>query len=96
MKRADKLSAEDVTARLTAHPAWSLVDGKLRRTLTFPDFVRAFGFMSQVALYAERMNHHPEWRNVYDRVEIDLVTHDCGGISERDFALAAKIDALVS
>jgi 4a-hydroxytetrahydrobiopterin dehydratase len=96
MKRAEKLSADVVTARLAQRPLWSLAAGKLRRELAFPDFVRAFGFMSQVALHAERLNHHPEWRNVYGRVEIDLVTHDCGGISERDFELAAIIDALAS
>ena len=95
MKRAEKLSPDVVIERLTERPEWSLVDGKLHRSLTFPDFVRAFGFMSQVALHAERMNHHPEWRNVYGRVEIDLVTHDCDGISERDFTLAKAIDALV-
>lgn len=95
MKRAEKLSPEVVAARLRERPAWSLSEGKLHRSLVFPDFVRAFGFMSQVALHAERLNHHPEWRNVYGRVEIDLVTHDCAGISERDFALAAIIDTLV-
>ena len=94
MKRAEKLSADVVTDYLTARPLWSLAEGKLHRDLAFPDFVRAFGFMSQVALHAERLNHHPEWRNVYGRVEIELVTHDCGGISERDFALADIIDSL--
>ena len=61
----------------------------------FADFNQAFGFMSQVALLAETMGHHPEWSNVYNRVEIYLTTHDVGGISEHDFALAQKIDRLL-
>ncbi|MDH5171990.1 MAG: 4a-hydroxytetrahydrobiopterin dehydratase, partial [Gammaproteobacteria bacterium] len=60
----------------------------------FKDFVEAFGFMSRVALLAEAMNHHPEWSNVYNRVDIHLTSHDAGGISERDFTLANRIDRL--
>lgn len=67
---------------------WSLRDGKLYRRFDFPDFVAAFDFMSRVAPEAERMNHHPEWLNVYNRVEVWLVTHDAGGITELDFELA--------
>lgn len=89
-----KLSESEIEARLRAHPRWTLSDGKLRRTLSFPDFVRAFGFMTQVALAAERLDHHPEWSNVYGRVVIDLTTHDAGGLTERDFRLAAIIDEL--
>jgi 4a-hydroxytetrahydrobiopterin dehydratase len=94
MKKVEKLSDDAIAARLTERLAWTRVGDKLHRTLKFPDFVHAFGFMSQVALYAERLDHHPEWRNVYGRVDIDLTTHDAGGISERDFALAALIDGL--
>jgi 4a-hydroxytetrahydrobiopterin dehydratase len=61
----------------------------------FGSFVEAFGFMTKVALLAEKADHHPEWSNVYNRVEIRLSTHDCGGLSKRDMALAAKIDALI-
>ena len=93
MPRA-KLSNEQIQERLQALPGWSLKADKLHRELAFPDFVRAFGFMTRVALVAERMDHHPEWSNVYGRVVIDLTTHDAGGISERDFELARQVDAL--
>jgi len=72
--------------------AWSLHDGKLHKEFRFADFVAAFGFMTRVALISERMNHHPEWFNVYRTVRVDLTTHDVGGISERDFALARAMD----
>ena len=77
-----------------AEGEWTLKAGKLHRTFQFKDFVGAFGFMSQVALVAERMNHHPEWFNVYRTVRVDLTTHDAGGISELDFELAAAMEAL--
>ena len=89
-----KLTDAEVTAALAELGGWRREEDKLFREYRFADFVTAFAFMAGVALVAERMNHHPEWRNVYGRVEIDLVTHDCDGISERDFALAAKVDAL--
>ncbi len=73
---------------------WKLEDGKLRKVFEFDNFVSAFGFMTQVALLAERMNHHPEWFNVYRRVEIDLTTHEAGGVSECDFELAVEIQRL--
>jgi 4a-hydroxytetrahydrobiopterin dehydratase len=88
-----KLSDEEIRRRLAEHPAWKLAAGKLHRDLRFKDFVEAFAFMARVALLAERRNHHPEWFNVYNKVVIDLTTHDAGGISERDFALAQEIDA---
>lgn len=88
-----KLASEEVQQRLHALPDWQLLDGKLQRRFEFDDFVAAFGFMSRVALLAQQMNHHPEWSNVYNRVEIMLTTHDAGGISERDFQLAAAVDA---
>ena len=73
---------------------WQLRDNGIEREFRFRDFVEAFGFMTAVALSAERMNHHPEWSNVYNRVKIRLTTHDTGGVSERDYALAAEIDRL--
>jgi len=76
-------------------PGWSLVDGKLHRELVFADFNAAFGFMTRVALIAEAMGHHPEWRNVWNRVVIDLTTHDTGGLSNLDQQLAQRINALV-
>jgi 4a-hydroxytetrahydrobiopterin dehydratase len=75
-------------------PAWSLVNGKLHREFRFTDFVAAFGFMAQVALVAESMGHHPEWSNVWNRVTVDLTTHDTGGLSNLDLQLAQRIDAL--
>ena len=94
MSRPQKLSEEDVRARLSELSGWSLASGKLHRELQFDDFVRAFGFMSSVALVAEKMDHHPEWSNVYGRVVIDLQTHDAGGITELDFELAKAADRL--
>lgn len=76
-------------------PGWSLVDGKLHRELVFSDFNAAFGFMTRVALIAEAMGHHPEWRNVWNRVAIDLTTHDTGGLSNLDQQLAQRINALL-
>jgi len=76
-------------------PGWSLVDGKLHRELVFSDFNAAFGFMTRVALIAEAMGHHPEWRNVWSRVAIDLTTHDTGGLSNLDQQLAQRINALL-
>lgn len=74
---------------------WHLEDGKLHRVFLFPDFVEAFGFMTRAAIHAEKMNHHPEWSNVYRKVEVFLVTHEAGGITQRDFDLAAIMDSLV-
>lgn len=71
---------------------WRIADGKLHRTFEFQDFVEAFGFMARSALIAERMNHHPEWCNVYRTVRVDLTTHDLGGISALDFELAAAMN----
>ncbi len=75
-------------------PGWDLEGEVLARTFTFPDFVRAFGFMASAAIVAEKMNHHPEWSNVYNRVTVRLSTHDVGGLSELDFELAAKMSEL--
>ncbi|MEY4512261.1 MAG: hypothetical protein RLZZ450_4383 [Pseudomonadota bacterium] len=89
-----KLNNHEIETRLAALPKWAVVAGKLHRELKFLDFVHAFGFMTQVAIIAERSDHHPEWSNVYNRVVIDLTTHDADGLSTRDFELAAAIDAL--
>lgn len=90
------LADADVTERLAGHPAWKVADGVLERRLRFPDFRAAFAFMTQVALCAEAANHHPDWQNSWNRVTVRLSTHEAGGgITERDFALAAEIDAIV-
>ena len=94
MAEVQKLSEAEVRARLAEIQGWQLIDGKLQKTFTFGSFVQAFGFMSSVALLAEAMNHHPEWSNVYSRVTIALNTHDVGGISDLDFALAKKIEGV--
>ncbi|WP_152629840.1 4a-hydroxytetrahydrobiopterin dehydratase [Haliangium ochraceum] len=94
MSQIRKLTREEIDSELAKHPAWSLADDKLHRELRFASFVEAFAFMSGVAVVAESMNHHPEWFNVYNRVSVDLSTHDVSGISERDFALAARIDEI--
>ena len=94
MAELRKLGQDEVRSKLKELPGWTLCSGKLRRELTFDGFVGAFGFMASVALVAESMNHHPEWSNVYNRVVIDLATHDIDGISERDFALAQAVNRL--
>lgn len=91
---ANPLSETELDAALASLSEWSLENGKLHRVFQFVDFVRAFGFMSSVALVAESRNHHPEWSNVYGRVIVDLVTHDAGGITEADVALARSMDEL--
>jgi 4a-hydroxytetrahydrobiopterin dehydratase len=85
-----------VEEKLNALAGWDLNEAKLHRKFVFGDFIEAFGFMSRVALLAETANHHPEWSNVYNRVEIFLTTHDAGGITERDFHLAERINQLLA
>lgn len=92
-----RLTDDAVKDLLAARPEWSLVrDGlAIERKLAFVDFTEAWGFMARVALLAERHDHHPEWSNVYNRVEITLTTHDADGLSARDTAMAEAIDALL-
>ena len=89
-----KLTDAEISARLEGISGWTVENEKLHKEFQFDSFVEAFGFMASVALIAESMNHHPEWFNVYNRVTVDLATHDAGGISALDFELAKKIDAL--
>ena len=84
-----KLSLAEAQARLGEVPGWSLKDGKLHRKFTFSDFQEAFAFLAQAALFSEKMDHHPEWSNVYNKVSVDLTTHSAKGISELDFAWAS-------
>ena len=93
---AEKLDITQVDERLANIPGWSLQDDKLHRDFKFDNFVHAFGFMTSVAMEAEKMDHHPEWSNVYNRVSVDLVTHSAGGITELDFVLAEKMNVLAA
>jgi 4a-hydroxytetrahydrobiopterin dehydratase len=92
-----QLTQAERDAALATLPQWSLADDgrAINRTLKFADFGQAFGFMTRVAIAAEKADHHPEWFNVYNRVEIRLTTHDAGGLSKRDVALAKVIDGFV-
>jgi 4a-hydroxytetrahydrobiopterin dehydratase len=92
----EPLSAEQISLLPHLLPDWTLVNGKLHRELRFADFNEAFGFMSRVALIAETMGHHPEWFNAWNRVVIELTTHDAGGLSTLDLELATRIDGLFS
>ena len=90
-----KLDLQEVQDKLPALPGWTYDGKSLNKTFVFPDFVAAFGFMTRVALLAESMNHHPDWSNVYNKVVIRLSTHDAGGVTELDVALAEKVDTLM-
>ena len=88
------LGAGEIDEALVSLDGWEVRDGKLHREFTFANFVEAFGFMAKAALVAERTNHHPEWFNVYRTVRVDLTTHESGGITERDTALARAMNDL--
>jgi 4a-hydroxytetrahydrobiopterin dehydratase len=90
-----KLSEVEISSAIAQLAGWSLVNRKLHKNFKFRNFVEAFGFMSKVAIIAEKMDHHPELFNVYNQVKIDLTTHDADGISALDFELAQKIDKLL-
>jgi len=94
MARPPKLTAAEVSGRLSALPGWAVKEGKLHKTFTFADFAQAFAFMTEVAREAEALDHHPEWFNVYNRVVIDLTTHDASGITALDFELARRAEDL--
>ncbi len=94
MANRRRLTDLEIDERLASIPGWILRDGKLHREFRFADFTHAFGFMCSAALIAESMNHHPDWSNVYNRVVIDVATHDAGGITELDFELARRIGEL--
>jgi 4a-hydroxytetrahydrobiopterin dehydratase len=93
MSRPAKIAAADALAQL---PGWAAVPGKdaLTKTFKFADFNAAFGFMTRVALKADQLDHHPEWFNVYNRVEVVLTTHDADGVSELDVTLAKFMDSI--
>lgn len=89
-----KLTEEQIRTELSALQGWSRVNGKLHKDFVFDDFVEAFGFMCKAAIHIEKMNHHPEWFNVYNKISVDLVTHDAGGVTQNDIALARTLNLL--
>lgn len=94
MTTATVLSSDELNAAMRELTGWTIENGKLHRQFQFPSFIEAFGFMSRVALVAESMGHHPEWFNVYNRVIVDLTTHDEGGITMKDVELARRMNEL--
>lgn len=91
-----KLTGPEIDAALQNLPGWNVVDAKLHKEYRFADFVHAFGFMATAAMAIEKADHHPEWFNVYNKVRVDLTTHDVGGISAKDVTLAALLDSFAS
>jgi 4a-hydroxytetrahydrobiopterin dehydratase len=89
-----KMTEEQVKKELVNLPGWSVVNGKLHKDFVFADFIEAFGFMSRAAIHIEKMNHHPEWFNVYNKIKVELVTHDAGGITQNDINLAKTLNSL--
>lgn len=89
-----KLSDEQIKKELVSLSGWSIVNGKLHKDFVFQDFIEAFGFMSKASMHIEKMNHHPEWFNVYNKLKVDLVTHDAGGITQNDINLARILNSL--
>lgn len=94
IRMPEKLTHEEISVGLEDLPGWSLVEEKLRREFKFADFTQAFCFMTGAAIAAEKMNHHPEWFNVYNKVVVELTTHDASGITELDFKLAGTMNKL--
>lgn len=91
-----KLTGKQIEKSLAGLPGWSLANGKLHREYKFADFVHAFGFMATAAIAIEARNHHPEWSNVYNRVTVDLTTHDAQGITKKDTELAALLESVAA
>jgi 4a-hydroxytetrahydrobiopterin dehydratase len=89
-----KLNEAELAAAMDSLPGWVVENGKLHREYEFPDFVHAFGFMATAAIAIEAMEHHPDWSNSWNRVVVDLTTHDAGGITAKDFLLAEKLEEL--
>jgi len=90
-----KLSQTDIDEELKSLSDWSVVNEKLHKEFLFESFNQAFGFMTRAAMEIEKMNHHPEWFNVYNKITIELTTHDAGGITKNDVNLAKILDSLV-
>ena len=95
MKNMIRLSQEEIDEELEKLQGWSIIDEKLHKEFSFDSFNQAFGFMTRAAMEIEKMNHHPEWFNVYSRITIELTTHDAGGITQNDINLAKILNSLV-
>jgi 4a-hydroxytetrahydrobiopterin dehydratase len=92
--RPARLSEEQIKAELANLNGWSVKNGKLHKDFVFANFIDAFGFMLKASLHIEKMNHHPEWFNVYNKLSVDLTTHDAGGITQNDINLAKTLNSL--
>jgi 4a-hydroxytetrahydrobiopterin dehydratase len=89
-----RLSDEQIKTELVGLSGWSIINGKLHREFVFDDFIEAFGFIAKAAIHIEKMNHHPEWFNVYNKISVDLITHDADGITQNDIILARTLNSL--
>ena len=92
---SEKLASETIEKELTNLPGWSVVEGKLHKEFVFDDFNQAFGFMTRAAMHIEKLNHHPEWFNVYNKLTVELTTHDANGITENDLKIAKILNSLL-
>jgi len=93
--KVTKIPHKEIEKELIDMPGWAIVEDKLHKEFQFDDFNQAFGFMTRAAMHIEKMNHHPEWFNVYNKLIVDLTTHDAGGITENDIKLAKTLNSLV-
>ncbi len=91
----EKLSSEQIENELKNLDGWTVKNGKFHKDFQFDDFNQAFGFMTRAAMHIEKMNHHPEWFNVYNKLSVELMTHDAGGITQNDVSLAKILNSLV-
>ncbi len=96
MSKLTKLDANEVQNCLASLPSWCLKQGKLHKEFQFSDFKIAFSFMTEISEFAERIQHHPEWCNIYSKVSVDLFTHDVGGLSKHDITMAKEMDQSAS
>ncbi len=90
-----KIPSDEIEKELKDMAGWSIIEDKLHKEFHFDDFNQAFGFMTRAAMHIEKMNHHPEWFNVYNKLIVDLTTHDAGGITENDIKLAKTLNSLI-
>ncbi len=92
--RLERLSEGQIKKEISSLQGWNVINGKLHKDFAFKDYVEAFGFMCRASIHIEKMNHHPEWFNVYNKISVDLTTHDAGGITQNDINLAKIFNLL--